>query len=723
MTERLYNLLPGIYRQGDQAGGEPLRALLAVLQRELDVLERDVEAAYDNWFVQTCDLWALPYLAELVGLPPMGRQARIFSTQRRQVANAIAYGRRKGTLGVLEHALRDVTGWHVCAVELERQLAATPRLSWPPAGAPAAPDMRDRSALARLGGAFARQGHGADVRALAPATPDGPGGPVRHNLGRVGLFVWRLRSYTMRRCPVVPARRPLPAPRDPALDGFPLYAVEPGGQAIPLFNQPAVLDDIAERVEARHVPLPLTRLELAADLLAYRARAAGRPEDAPPASAFYGPGRGLLVTLPGGPDGAPRPVPPLEVASVDLAALAPGALRALGERGVRVAIDPERGWLAVLQPHTPQAAVIVDYTYGFSAEIGGGPYHRRTPQEVPAGARLIVVAQGTRCASLGEALAAWEEHCRRCPPGVAPRALIRILDNGIYEEGGELRLALPPGAQLTIAADNGVRPAIGPGSRLVVSCDRAELLGGGEGAAVEAWAAGQADSRLLCLDGLRVDGGLSVEWSRAPEGATSRLGVLISHCTIAPGVALALSPHCARATLLQLERSLVGPLRAPPDLAGIVVGDSIVDGAPGEADLAAKGLAVASGDGAGGPPLALDRATILGGLEVGRLEARDSLVAGQVAAGAVGELAHSYLRLAGAAGRADAPRFSATRLGEPAYGQLHLACPAALRLGASDGGELGAFHDLHHPQAADNLAPALAEYLPLGLEAGIFYVT
>jgi hypothetical protein len=38
-TERLYNLLPAIYRIRDAAQGEPLRALLRVVERELDVVE------------------------------------------------------------------------------------------------------------------------------------------------------------------------------------------------------------------------------------------------------------------------------------------------------------------------------------------------------------------------------------------------------------------------------------------------------------------------------------------------------------------------------------------------------------------------------------------------------------------------------------------------------------------------------------------------------------
>ena len=41
--EHLYNLLPAVYRTRDVAQGGPLRALLGVIEGELELLERDVD--------------------------------------------------------------------------------------------------------------------------------------------------------------------------------------------------------------------------------------------------------------------------------------------------------------------------------------------------------------------------------------------------------------------------------------------------------------------------------------------------------------------------------------------------------------------------------------------------------------------------------------------------------------------------------------------------------
>ena len=67
--------------------------------------------------------------------------------------------------------------------------------------------------------------------------------------------------------------------------------------------------------------------------------------------------------------------------------------------------------------------------------------------------------------------------------------------------------------------------------------------------------------------------------------------------------------------------------------------------------------------------------------------------------------------------------FTSTRYGSPAYAQLDIGCSPLIRRAASNGSEMGAFNSLEQAQRQDNISQMLDEYLPFGLEAGVFYVT
>jgi hypothetical protein len=65
--------------------------------------------------------------------------------------------------------------------------------------------------------------------------------------------------------------------------------------------------------------------------------------------------------------------------------------------------------------------------------------------------------------------------------------------------------------------------------------------------------------------------------------------------------------------------------------------------------------------------------------------------------------------------------FYALSYGRPGYLKLLPSTDDAIRRGADDGGEMGAFHFLLAPQRETDLMVRLQEYLPVGLEFGIFY--
>jgi hypothetical protein len=62
--DRLYNLLPVVYRQRDAEQGYPLQMLLRVIAEQVDLVENDIAQLYDNWFIETCEDWVVPYIGD-----------------------------------------------------------------------------------------------------------------------------------------------------------------------------------------------------------------------------------------------------------------------------------------------------------------------------------------------------------------------------------------------------------------------------------------------------------------------------------------------------------------------------------------------------------------------------------------------------------------------------------------------------------------------------------
>src|SRR6516165_2656947 len=94
--QRLYQLLPAIYRIRDGEQGDPLQALLSVLAQQALVLEEDLAQLYDNLFIETCAPWVVPYIGDLLGAGTVNRTGIVQVSTRSEVANALRYRRAKG---------------------------------------------------------------------------------------------------------------------------------------------------------------------------------------------------------------------------------------------------------------------------------------------------------------------------------------------------------------------------------------------------------------------------------------------------------------------------------------------------------------------------------------------------------------------------------------------------------------------------------------------------
>ena len=547
----LYNLLPAIYRIRDLEQDEPLRALLAILETELDRLERDMDGLYDDWFIETCAEWVVPYIGDLLKVRNLhavsGDQdgGSVALLPRAYVANTLRYRRRKGTAPVLEQLARDVTGWPARAVEFFERLITTQHLNHIRLHNQSTVDLRQANALELLGSPFEPAPHTVEVRRIA-------NNRGRYNIPNIGLFLWRLQPYR------VSGSMPR-AVSEPA-DGR--YTFSPLGNDASLFNEPQTETDITHLAEEINVPGLLRRRALYDDLEAYRqALVLGET----PKTDYFGSPPAWQIFF----DGATDPLSPQEMLVCDLsgwdeAGWQPPASQLFSGPGsvsftTQIAVDPVLGRLAILGGIPLPDSIAASYSYGFSSDVGGGPYGRQqtlaVSESTQTWTRTVDQQDPTAdFANLTDALIAWQAD-------TSLTAIITITDSATYDE--PLSIAMSSPRQLTIQAANQQRPLL----RL------SELtINGGDGA-----------DTALTLNGLLIEGGLQV----APN---SLAALQLIHCTLVPGRSLTANSEPSRPDLpslivaapnadlqVTIEHSILGPLRLPETMTQLVVKDSVID--------------------------------------------------------------------------------------------------------------------------------------------------
>ncbi|WP_431284197.1 hypothetical protein ACQW02_05135 [Humitalea sp. 24SJ18S-53] len=681
----LLHLLPAIHQMRDAEQGGPLADLLGVIAEQIAVIEEDLDQLYDDQFIETCADWVAPYIGALVGYRALHGAAAAVSSPRAEVANTIAYRRRKGTAAMLEQMAADVTGWPARCVEMFQRLATTQYLNHPRPQAPWTQGLRDGLALHRLGGAFDSSQSTIDVRSIEL-------GRGRHNIGHVAIHLWRLGGF------------PLPGATPVALDAF-RWRMNPLGADLPLFSQRLAEGSVTQIATPLDVPAPIGRLAMARD-----------------PAAWFGPGRAMQLDRLAA-NGRFVPVPAADVVVCDLSDRTGGAWAAAAPTAV-VAIDPESGRLLFRDAQAP-GSLRVGFHYGFAGPMGGGTYERGEFSPPPDMPLLRVPGDHPTISAALAALA-------------GSGGVVEVGDSRTYAETPLLRV--PAGRALLLRAANGARPLLQLAGDLVV-----EVTGTGEEASVT-------------VEGLVLAGGAL----RLGAGTATGLRLLtLRHATLVPGLALGpdgtpLTPGApsvqaadTRARIV-MQAVISGPVILSAR-ARLEARDTILDATSPAISAITGGI------------LSLEAVTVIGRVAAAEVTLiTDSILhaeganprvrAARVQSGCVrfswlppGTLLPARYRcLPEAAIAAEIERlgpdgdplairarieaslqpvFTARRYGLPGYAQLSRACPAAIRTGAADEGEQGAFHNQFATQREANLRLRLGEYLKLGLAAGIFYET
>ena len=736
--DRLYNLLPRYYRQIDIERGGPLLALLRVIAEQVDTVEADIDQLYENWFIETCQDWVVPYIGDLIGYRPVheaGEPGEVTTLEeklrnkilipRREVADTIRYRRRKGTLALLEQLADDVAGWPARAVEFYTLLSQTQNINYRRLDRGRTVDLRRGNELDLLGTPFEKLAHTADVRRINSHHT-----PGLFNIPSVGLFVWRLKAYSVTHTPAYCLEH----------GGPHRYTFSVLGNDVPLYTHP-VAETVPTQIAGElNLPNPIRRR-------AFKEHKAD----------YYGDGKSLQIWVgvrqpsehpgqgkrrrrveshhEGGshqPDIIQRLIEPERIVVADLSHWK------YHPHHNQVAVDPELGRISFPVDHLP-VGVWVSYYYGFSADIGGGEYNRPILQ--PADHKIYLVGEGERLATVQAALDQWDleknqevdegdgQEDKKGSNAQLQHAVIEITDNRVYTE--LLDISLEEKESLQIRASNYTRPML-------------HLLDWRTNLPDPIRVKGESGSRFT-LDGLLISGRGLVAQGNLAE-------VCIRHCTLVPGWEI--RGHCEplgpeeasielsdMSTLLTIEHSIVGSIavdqeEARMDPIQIYISNSILDATSSEL------YALAGLDGAIAPAvLTIQQSTVIGYIQVHAIELAENCIFNGLVW--VAHRQQGCMRFCSITPDLRTPRcyncqpdlvqereqdrvrplFNDVRYGRPTYCQLAEASAEEIKHGADDESEMGVFHDLYQPQRDANLRARLDEYTPAGIDAGIIYAS
>lgn len=698
-AEQIWSLLPAALRGRDAEAGGVLRALVEVLAAPADAMERDIDALADDWFIETCAEWLVPYLGDLVGarmLHPLEGTARI--PARARIADTLRLRRRKGTTAMLEEMARTSSGWPAHAVEFFERLSTTQHMNHVRPQASASALVRDAGALELVGGAFDRTPRSADLRAIGRRQG-------WHNIPNIGLFLWPHTAYPLDRATAAPAANapdgrwhvdPLGMNRAMAASGLPEAAVE-------------------QRSDESNLPVPLRRRPLAQELNARRAGVAGPPR-------WFGAERpAFAVWIQAAPAAPLAPVPIDDLFVCDLS----GWERPNGQH---VRVDPVLGRVTVAAAR-PVHRLAVSWSCAFAGDIGAWPAPRRDPA-----ARALQTADwqigvsaddppvpNQVVATLAEALAAWATW-DAVNPGTHGRIVLMDSHRHAGSFTGPNRIAIGQGSRLSVLAARWPQPAGAARQRDAV--DPAGVRPAWIGDVEIIGAGGGARPGEFVLDGVLLAGALRV---LAPAAGDAGLGRLeLRHCSLAPSAGgIAVAAGNTRIALA-LTRSICGPVALADEAVTLTLTESILQRPGGGEAIAAPGAF-----------LEAEGATVLGSARVGRVSATDCIFDDvlDVARRQRGCVRFSYVTpgsrtprryrcqpdLARAAAPGDPavearlePTWQADTLAHPGFARLSPEAAEELRTGSESGAEMGAHRFLFAPQRLANLHLSLEEHLPLG---------
>lgn len=683
MNGSILDWVPASVRQQPGVTSDPeslLDLLLRAVEEQAALLARDIDQVYDDFFVESCAEWAVPYIGSLLGLPS--------DATRLEVANTIALRRRKGTPAALEDFAEVVSGWVARAVEGWQITASVHRLGHPRGPRPTVFDFRDLSKR-RVGGAFDRS-----QRVASHEQRVAPNG--------VRVTVWPWTVHTHHDTEAAPAATPS------------RYMLHPLGAESPMYLRPRPLAVSRTPGEGR-----TTDESDAPTQVTYRVlQALAREGDITVG------GNWTIAQTHALADTDPSSTPALlRLSAIDTAT---GARALVPWTALRFGSLPSGS----AAPHPPLAAeVVVDIARG-SVELGQGwaapvraTWHRAVTGEAGA-----LPGQGATDSRARVVVSVNPD----APPGPTVRPTItqaisqaELLSSGL--DPADSRPGIPD-VEIRLATSSRLTAPNAPVLTFTPTLPRWRIVAP---ALMTPTVAGSLTVDLagacVSLEGFQLTRDLRI--------GPSVQGVELTNITMDPvaGSTLAIDPS-AWGLELAIDRCMLGPVRAELAARPIRITNSIVDGAGealrtcGPAVVPPRQAAVAAAV-AFAPMVESGGVTFNGFADLDSIEATDCIFVDglQVAQTQMGCVRFSYIAASAPSDLpvkylcvdAPAPSFQSNGFESAEYLALRLDGQPALLTASSSGGEIGAYAHVGSASRYARIRRRAGEFVPLGVRSGV----
>ena len=182
--ELIYQLLPQLYRSRDSQG--ELQKFVEMFGHELARLRANIDQLQQDFFIDSCQEWVIPYIGDLVGTTVLFNEG---ARNRTDVKNTIRWRREKGTLAGLEDIAAQIGDWGARAAEMFQELIWSQNLNHLRPRAHWTVNLSDASSVAKIGTPMDESCRVVDIRPI-----DGVVGA--YQISNVGFWLWMIASQT-----------------------------------------------------------------------------------------------------------------------------------------------------------------------------------------------------------------------------------------------------------------------------------------------------------------------------------------------------------------------------------------------------------------------------------------------------------------------------------------------------------------------------------------------